>query len=116
MLRDATAGLVAGPPDESLGPDELTPGYLQVFTPGSRVCYREKGKIGSEVEIIQPTLMIGKLMYQVQCARRAPAAAPVKQWISAEFLEPSAECGEWEYAWWNSSSEMYEKPTGAEEP
>ena len=82
-------------------------GYEQVFTKGSHVCARQMGQLGEEVEIIQPTLMDGTLMYQVQVPAR-PGRPPVRRWIDARFLEPSG--GEWNYAWWNRGTEEYEEP------
>ena len=45
-------------------------GHEQVFTPGSRVCYRQAGQMASDVEIVRPTMMKGKLMYQVKNVQR----------------------------------------------
>ncbi len=84
-------------------------GYMQVFTPGSRVCYQEAGQIATEVEVIQPTIMSGELMYQVRLPRK-PGQEPVKMWTSASRLEPSAIADAWDYANWNAETEEYEEP------
>ena len=85
-------------------------GHEQVFAQGSRVCFRERGFIGTEVEIIQPTIMDGKLMYQVQAQQRR-GQSTMKRWIPASAVEPSAEADTWEYAWWNRETETYEAPS-----
>lgn len=82
-------------------------GYEQVFTKGSHVCARQMGQLGEEVEVIQPTLMDGVLMYQVQVPAR-PGRPTARRWIDARSLEPSG--GEWNYAWWNRATEDYEEP------
>lgn len=87
--------------------------YIRMFTPSSRVSYRDKGRLGSEVEIIRPTVMDGKLMYQVKCPPKPPSNTRIKQWVAAEFIEPTAGDGEWDEAWWNSESEEYEDPPGS---
>ena len=84
-------------------------GFEQVFKPGSRVCYREGGQMVSDVEIIQPTIMEGNLMYQVEVPRRQ-GHRPTKRWISASNVEPSAIADAWEYGYWNSDTEEYEDP------
>ena len=84
-------------------------GYMQVFTPGSRVCCQEAGQMATEVEIIQPTIMKGDLMYQVRFPRK-PGQEPAKTWISASKLEPSAIADAWNYANWNAATEEYEEP------
>ena len=71
-----------------------------VFTPESRVCYREQGSIATDVEIIQPTIMNGVLMYQVK-AITPPGQPTVLLWVPASGVEPSADADAWEYAWWN---------------
>lgn len=86
-------------------------GYEQVFAKGSQVCAREKGQVAEVVEIIQPTLMAGRLMYQVS-ARSRPGRPPVRRWIPASNIEPSG--GDWSYAWWNRRTEEYEDPPESE--
>lgn len=81
--------------------------HIHAFAPRSRVCYRQKGSIGLEVEIIRPTIMDGVLMYQINCPPTPPSNVPVKRWISAEYIETTAGDGEWDLAWWNSETEEY---------
>ncbi len=85
-------------------------GYESVFTKGSRVCHRQAGHIAVEVEIIQPTMMDGGLMYQVAISQK-PGQQPAKKWIPASFIEPSAVSDDWDYAWWNRETETYEEPS-----
>ena len=92
-------------------PGLVPEGYEEVFTKGSRVCARQKGQIAEDVVIIQPTLMNGQLMYQVEASPR-PGRPPVRRWISASDLEPSGE--EWDYATWNRRTEAYEDPPDSE--
>ena len=88
---------------------QLTPtGYEQVFTVGSRVCYRQAGQMTIDVEVIQPTMMNGNLMYQVKVSTQ-PGQQPAKRWVAASSIEPSANADAWEYAWWNRETEAYEK-------
>lgn len=91
------------------GPDAIG-SHHRVFTPGSRVCYREMASVGCEVEIVRPTVMQGKLMYQILCPPKFPSKPPIKQWVNAEFIEPTAGDGEWDQAWWNTETEEYEDP------
>ena len=64
---------------------ECPTGYEQVFTEGSRVCYREKGAIATEVEIIRPTMMDGVLRYQVKVPVRL-GQAPMRRWVVASAV------------------------------
>lgn len=91
----------------------MTGKHIRVFAPESRVSYRENGMMGSEVEIIRPTVMNGKLMYQIKCPSRISTSVSTKQWVTAEYIEPTAGDGEWDQAWWNSESEEYEDPPGS---
>ena len=84
-------------------------GYEQVFTKGSRVCYRQAGQMAIDVTVVQPTIMDGELRYQVEVPAR-PGQAPVKRWIRASAVEPSGIADAWEYAWWNRETETYEEP------
>lgn len=84
-------------------------GYIQVYAPQSTVCFRERGKLATEVTIIRPTIMEGGLMYQVECPPRNPNYKPAKRWVAASAVEPSAE-GEWDYLWWNAETEEFEEP------
>ncbi len=82
--------------------------FLQVYAPGSRVGLRDKGVLFTEVEVVAPTIMPdGSLMYQVKCAPKHAGSAPAKRWVSPDFLEPSAECGEWSYVRWNPETEEF---------
>lgn len=85
-------------------------GYDQVFSEGSQVCYRMAGNMGIDVEVIQPTIIEGKLMYQVAFPERG-----AKRWIAASDIEPSANADAWDYAWWNRDTETYEEPPEGEE-
>ena len=84
-------------------------GFHQVFAPESTVCYRESGQIAVDVEIIEPTIMNEELMYRVQVSP-IPGQTPLKRWVLASKVEPSADADSWEYAWWNSETEIYENP------
>ena len=88
-------------------------GHEQVFAEGSVVCYRQSGQMAIDVTIVQPTIMDGQLRYQVEGPGR-PGQAPVKRWISASSIEPSAIADAWEYAWWNRETEHYEEPPNNE--
>ena len=88
-------------------------GFMQVFTPESIVCRRELGKIGTDMKIIQPTIMDGKLMYQVEFVPKFGRPQSGKHWVLSDYLEPSADAGEWDYAWWNAETEEYENPPNA---
>ncbi len=100
-----TAGAFAGNGSDG----SVTSGYEQVFIAGSRVCFREHGQIASDVEIIEPTLIDGRLMYRVK-AETGLGSAPVRRWVPADRVEPSADADAWEYAWWNRATETYEDP------
>ena len=97
----------AGVPDDA--DTEPPTGYERVFTVGSRVCYQQAGQMAVDVEIIQPTLMDGELMYQVKVPQRS-GHQPVRRWILASTVEPSADAGAWDYAWWNRETEAYGEP------
>ncbi len=88
---------------------DMPTGYERVFRAGSRVCYHQTGQMAVDVEIIQPTIMDGGLMYQVAVVPR-PGQRPVKRWIAASAIEPSAVADAWEYACWNRETEEYEDP------
>lgn len=95
--QDSSPGLTA----------EAPPDCVQVFTPQSIVCFREAGKVGTEVEVIRPTWMEGQLMYQVMIAPRYPGAPPGRRWVSAHSVEPSADADAWQYGWWNAETEEF---------
>lgn len=90
-------------------------GYEQVFEPGSTVCYRMAGAMAVDVVIIQPTIDDGQLRYQVKVQQR-PGQSPVKRWISASAVEPSANTAAWSYGWWNRETEEYEEPPEGDGP
>lgn len=89
--------------------EELSEGYDQVFTRGSRVCMREQGQMAVDVEIIQPTMMEGRLMYQVKIPPK-PRQLQARRWVSPSVLEPSGDASSWDYASWNRQTEEYEDP------
>ena len=89
-------------------------GHEQVFTPGSRVCYRQAGQMASDVKIVRPTMMEGKLMYQVKIVQR-PGQQPALRWLAASAIEPSATEDAWNYSWWNRETETYEELPDGEE-
>ena len=89
---------------------EAPSGYEQVFAQGSRVCFQQKGSIARDVEIIQPTIWTdGQLMYQVEASVRA-GHPPMRTWVPASAVEPSADGDVWEYKWWNRQTQTYEEP------
>ncbi len=87
--------------------NEAREGHEQLFTRGSRVCFQQAGKIGSEVEVMGATIINGEIMYQVR-ADSAPGRTPMLHWVPASACEPSAETDAWEYGWWNRATETYE--------
>lgn len=90
-------------------------GYELVFTRGSRVCYRPPNQMAVEdVEIIEPTLLGGELMYLVEVPQRLDRPE-VRRLIAASALEPSADADAWDYAWWNRETQMYEDPPDEED-
>lgn len=89
--------------------DQHHRGHLQVFAKGSIVCYRESGQIAVDVEVIEPTIMDGELRYRVQVPPLR-GQTPLKRWILASKVEPSADADAWEYASWNCETEVYESP------
>ncbi len=89
--------------------NDVPSGYQQVFAEGSRVCFREHGQIARDVEIIEPTIMEGRLMYRVK-VEGGPGLAATRKWVPADRIEPSADADAWEYVWWNRATETYENP------
>ena len=89
---------------------EAPTGYEQVFGPGSIVCYRKAGSLAVDVKILRPTLMEGKLMYQVEIQQKA-GQSPVMHWVASSTVEPSAKVDDWRYAWWNRETQEYEDPS-----
>lgn len=82
------------------------PSCMHVFKPGSVVCHRETGKIGTDVEVVQPTWMNGQLMYQVKVESKKHRGT-VKCWVSAKSLEESGDASAWDYGWWNLETEEF---------
>ena len=80
-------------------------GREYVFTPGSVVCYRERGQLAVDVKVRQPTVMDRHLMYQVE----VPGERRTKRWVPASAVEPSADAGAWGRALWNRETEEYEE-------
>ena len=114
ILQELSTFTVPGIPDNDTSQMTTPTGYEQVFTPGSRVCRPQGTMIVLDVEIIQPTIMEGKLMYQVKGSQK-PGQPPVLYWICADKLEPSAEADAWDKAWWNCETEEYEDPPNDED-
>ena len=108
-IQEAVSGFSPSNPFAVSTEFELHRGYVQVFTKGSRVCYRESGSIAVDVEIIQPTIMDGELRYQVRAPQRM-GQPPLLRWVSESSVEPSADADAWKYAWWNRETETYENP------
>ena len=108
QIKDETSAFTGGTIQEIIA--DAPTGYEQVFKPKSRVCYRQTGALAVDVEIIQPTIMDGCLMYQINITSK-PHHAPVKRWVAATAIEPSADADAWEYAWWNRQTETYEDPS-----
>ena len=95
-------------------PDALENSFedvMQVFTPSSRVCYHQAGQMATEVEILQPTIINGALMYLIETPRKL-GQAPGKTWVAANSVEPSAEAGEWSYALWDPTTQEYLQEEG----
>jgi len=87
--------------------NELPSGALQVFSSGSIVCYREKGQLMREVEVIRPTLIGGELFYHVYSLPMG--RSPVRSRVRASRVEPCADSESWDYAVWNVETEEYEE-------
>ena len=109
-IREEFSGSSAGPTPQEGSSDELPEGYDLVFTKGSRVCLREQGQMAVDVEIILPTIIDGRLMYQVKVPPK-PGQSQARRWVSDSLLEPSGDASSWEYASWNRQTEEYEEPS-----
>ena len=109
-IKRAVEGFSPEGPGQEAPPINRPTGYEQVFTEGSRVLNRSQGSIATEVEIVQPTIMEGKLMYQVKAFSPRPWEPPLLHWIPDSALEPSADADGWDYAWWNRETQTYEDP------
>ncbi len=111
-VRDQVAGFVSTSPF-SIQSGEIPGGYEQVFSPGSRVCYRESGAMSEDVTIIEPTIIDGPLMYRVEVQQ--PRGPALRRYIPASSVEPSADADSWEYSWWNRETQTYEDPPDTDE-
>ena len=100
------------PPESST---EFPTGYEQVFALESRVCYRSTGSIATDVVIIRPALIEGTLMYEVEPSTTRPWEPPMRQFVRASSVEPSADADAWDYAWWNRETQTYEDPPDGDE-
>ena len=94
--------------------ENIPGGYEQVFSPDSRVCYRESGTLSEDVTIIEPAIIDGPLMYRVEVKQsRGPT---LRRYIPATSVEPSADTDAWEYRWWNRETQTYQDPPNEDEP
>ena len=106
-IRNAFTDFVSTSPSSAQAGN--TPGgYEQVFSQGSRVCYRESGALSEDVTIIEPTIIDGPLMYRVEVQQSHGPA--LRRFIPAASIEPSADADAWEYQWWNRETQTYEDP------
>ena len=112
LIRKEVSGFSLQSPFAIGQGDEHPSGYEQVFAEGSRVCYREQGMMATDVEIIEPTIRDGALMYRVKVPP-IPGQPPMRRWVPAQKVEPSADADAWEYVWWNRETETYEIPPDA---
>ena len=104
-IYDALKGFVKETPiDQSVisNSGEL----MNVFSEGSRVCYRQVGQIAVEVEVVQPAIIEDKLMYQISTPQK-PGQRPSIRWVADNFIEPSADAGAWNYVLWDPISQQY---------
>lgn len=94
----------------------LPQGCEQVFTPGSVVCWRQKGQMAVDVKIIEPIMdpemFDGELLYRIEVSGKSDR---VRRFVRASLIEPSANADAWSYAWWNRRTQMYEEPPEEEE-
>ena len=65
-VREEFSGFSSSSPAIGISSDDPPSGYEQVFTGGSRVCFRDRGQIARDVEVIVPSIVDGRLMYQVK--------------------------------------------------
>ena len=111
-IRDLVAGFESTSPFNVMA-ENIPGGYEQLFSPGSRVCYRESGTLSEDVTIIEPAIINDTLMYRVEAIQsRGPA---LRRYISAVSVEPSADADAWEYWWWNRETETYQDPPDEDE-
>jgi hypothetical protein len=110
VVEGSKEAAVALPNDDLLR--AVDSGIVQVFAPGSRVGLREQGVLFTEVRIIKAAMMpmppenFERLMYQVECPPRYPGSPPGRRWIGADYLEATAEEGEWKYALWDTQMQV----------
>lgn len=90
--------------------------YVQVFTAGSVVCWRQKGQMAVDVKIIEPIvdpeMFDGELLYRIEVSKQSGLA---RQLVRSSLIERSADADAWSYAWWNQRTQMYEEPPEEEE-
>ena len=101
---------------DDLQSTSLSQDYVQVFTEGSVVCWRQKGQMAVDVKIIEPIMdpemFDGELLYRIEVSKQSGLA---RQLVRASLIEPSADADAWSYAWWNRRTQMYEEPPEEEE-
>lgn len=90
-------------------------GYIYVFTPGSKVYYREAVSIGTEVEVKKPAYIDGTLMYRIRVESKRPRAKAASRWVNARYVEPSGDGSVWSYALWDPEEEEYVEDVEDEE-
>ena len=106
-IREEVASFESTSPFSVMAED-IPGGYEQVFSAGSRVCYRESGTLSEDVTIVEPAIIEGRLMYRVEVSQsRGPELI---RYIPAASVEPSADADAWEYQWWNRERQMYQDP------
>lgn len=103
-VAEEVAGFERPSLHEETEKEEMT-GSVYVFTPGSKVCLRQSAQVAVDVTVIQPTIMEGNLVYQVE----VPGDQKSKRWVRASLLEGSADAGSWNQALWNRATEEYEE-------
>ena len=106
-VREAVVGFVSTSPFATRT-ENISSGYEQVFSPGSRVFYRESGALAEEVTIIEPAIVEGQLMYRIEVTQSR--AQPMRLFIRASSVEPPADASVWEYQQWNRETETYIDP------
>ena len=81
---------------DSLDEDEV---WMQVYSTGSVVGWRDKGPMHTEVVIREPAYdRSGQFGYRVECRQR-PGTSPMTRWVSNGFLDPIGD--DWSYQYWN---------------
>ena len=92
----------------SVQTENIPGGYEQLFSRGSRVCHRESGTLSEDVTVVEPTIMMGRLMYRVETQQTYGPV--VRRFLPADSVEPSADADAWEFCWWNRETETYGDP------